>query len=91
VLALESNGLRVLLRLGYGEEQKDYAASYRSVRTAVEAVAGTDVDQLVRAHHLLRRHGQELCKNKAPRCKECPLAGGCAYDRQRAELECPER
>jgi endonuclease-3 len=29
VLALESNGLRVLLRLGFGEEKKNYSATYR--------------------------------------------------------------
>jgi len=31
VLGLDSNGLRVLLRLGFGEEKKNYSASYRSV------------------------------------------------------------
>ena len=30
ILALESNGLRVLLRLGFGKEEKSYAKSYRS-------------------------------------------------------------
>jgi endonuclease-3 len=30
LLALDSNGLRVLLRLGYGEEATNYARSYRS-------------------------------------------------------------
>src|SRR6516225_2019808 len=36
VLALESNGLRVLLRLGFGEEKKSYSTSYRLVQKAVE-------------------------------------------------------
>ena len=36
VLALESNGLRVLLRLGYGEERKNYSTTYRSAQEAVE-------------------------------------------------------
>src|SRR5262245_50762530 len=36
VLALESNGLRVLLRLGYGEEHKNYSTSYASVREALQ-------------------------------------------------------
>jgi A/G-specific adenine glycosylase len=83
VLALESNGLRVLLRLGYGEEKKDYAATYRSVQSAAASAAGVDFDQLIRAHLLLRQHGQELCKNNGPRCDECPLAESCAYDRRR--------
>jgi len=32
IMALESNGLRVLLRVGFGVESKNYAASYRSVQ-----------------------------------------------------------
>jgi endonuclease III-like uncharacterized protein len=37
ILALDSNGLRVLLRLGYGEERKSYASTYRSAQEAVES------------------------------------------------------
>ncbi len=32
VLALESNGVRVLTRLGIGEDRKSYAATYKSIR-----------------------------------------------------------
>jgi endonuclease III-like uncharacterized protein len=35
-LALESNAVRVLLRLGYGEEKKGDAATCRSVQGAAE-------------------------------------------------------
>src|SRR5579863_1821255 len=35
VLGLESNGLRVLLRAGYGREQKNYSSTYRSVQDAI--------------------------------------------------------
>src|SRR4051812_27155123 len=35
LLALESNGLRVLVRLGYGAETKSYSATYRSVQEAL--------------------------------------------------------
>src|ERR1700687_73411 len=35
LLGLESNGLRVLLRLGFGQEYKNYSTSYRSVREAL--------------------------------------------------------
>ena len=76
-LALESNGLRTLLRLGYGRQEKGYAATYRSVQRALEPAVGRGLPFLRRAHDLLRRHGQELCKNSAPRCEECPLAAGC--------------
>lgn len=77
--ALESNGLRVLLRLGYGEEQKSYSTSYRSAREAAAPEIPTDLDGLIRAHQLLRRHGQEVCKRSHPLCEICPLQEDCAY------------
>lgn len=79
VLALESNGLRVLLRLGFGEEQKNYAASYRSAQEAVKTQLKDDFDWLIKAHQLLRRHGQEICKRANPLCGECPLTKDCRY------------
>lgn len=76
-IAPDSNALRVLLRLGYGTESKNYAQSYRS---AVAAASGQlpDVRFARRAHLLLRRHGQEVCKRTAPRCEVCPLRESCA-------------
>jgi endonuclease-3 len=79
VLALDSNGLRALLRLGFGEEKKNYSASYKSAQTAVQTQCKEDYDWLIRAHQLLRQHGQELCKRSQPQCEACPLAKGCAY------------
>src|SRR5262249_31804956 len=81
VLALDSNGLRVLTRLGYGREEKDYAKQYRSVREAVDSELRRDTAWLIEAHQLLRRHGQELCKRSHPRCDVCPLRPACAYGR----------
>src|SRR5262249_2764911 len=46
ILALDSNGLRVLLRLGYGEGRKSYAASYRSAQEAVASELKKDFDWL---------------------------------------------
>jgi endonuclease III len=79
VLGLESNGLRVLLRLGYGEEKRSYAASYASVQQALADEIGSDCDFLIRAHQLLRQHGKELCKRNHPVCEECPLRSTCRY------------
>jgi endonuclease III len=79
VLGLESNGLRVLLRLGFAEEQKSYSASYRRVKNAISGQLPQDCKSLVAAHQLLRKHGQELCKRSRPLCGECPLKGCCAY------------
>ncbi len=79
VFALESNGMRALLRLGYGKESKSYAASYRSVREAVSKEVLSDCDWLIRAHLLLKRHGQETCRRSAPACELCPVQDGCAF------------
>ena len=79
ILALDSNGLRVLLRLGYGEEHKSYSSTYRSAQEAVEGEMNKDFDWLIAAHQLLRRHGQELCKTARPLCSRCPLKSSCRY------------
>jgi endonuclease-3 len=79
VLALDSNGVRVLLRLGFGEKKKSYAATYRAAQAAASAGVTTDGRWLARAHLLLRRHGKTLCKTSEPLCGACPLASGCSY------------
>jgi endonuclease-3 len=81
ILALESNGLRVLLRLGFGKEEKSYAKSYRSAQEAASAEIPESRGARIEAHLLLRRHGQELCKRNHPRCEACPLRPDCAYYR----------
>jgi endonuclease III len=73
-LAPESNALRVLLRLGFGTESKNYAASYKSA-----VAAAGELPNAIEAHLLLRRHGQEICKRSAPRCELCPLRAVCAW------------
>jgi endonuclease III related protein len=87
ILALDSNGLRVLLRLGYGEERKSYASTYRSAQEAVESELKKDFDWLIAAHQLLRRHGQELCKTARPLCLTCPLKSSCRYHQEEVKVE----
>jgi len=88
ILALDSNGLRVLRRLGYGEEQKSYAATYRSAqqagREALKEELRKDFDWLITAHQLLRLHGQRLCKTTTPLCASCPLRAFCRYYQEMA-------
>ena len=79
VFGIESNGLRVLLRLGFAQEQKSYAASYRAVQSALADQLPNDCTALTRAHQLLRQHGQELCKRTRPLCEDCPLRNSCAF------------
>jgi endonuclease III len=79
LLALESNGLRVLVRLGFAEEQKSYSTTYRLVQDAVRPEIERSTQWLVRAHQLLRRHGQTVCRRSKPQCDRCPLVEDCDY------------
>jgi endonuclease-3 len=78
-LPLESNGLRVLVRVGWGRSQKNYGATYKSAQTALQSELPTSAARLRDAHLLLRTHGKTLCKDKAPRCHECPVSSECKY------------
>lgn len=86
-LPLESNGLRVLVRVGYGRlHQKNYSAMYRSVREAIEAESPRNAAKVAQAHLLLRQHGKEICKDKEPQCYECPLQEMCAYPMKQLKM-----
>jgi endonuclease-3 len=76
-LAPESNGLRVLVRLGLAKEHKNYSTMYRQARKQLREVVGDQCGPLIEAHLLLKRHGQELCRRTAPRCEACPLQREC--------------
>jgi endonuclease III len=79
-VALESNGLRVIQRIGFAEEKNNYSASYRAAVDALESVAASATyDFLIEAHHLLRQHGKETCIRTGPRCEVCPVRNHCRY------------
>ena len=77
VLSLDSNGLRVLARLGFAPESKSYDKTYRAVRAAVDPDVPPDVAWVIRAHQVLRRHGRTVCRRTSPECVRCPLARRC--------------
>ena len=77
ILALDSNGVRALLRLGYGSEGKHYGQTYASVQAAASVECKTDCEWLARAHGLLRWHGQRTCRRGTPRCPECAIESEC--------------
>ncbi len=78
-LPLESNGLRVLTRVGYGREQKDYGRMYRSAQEALSGEIPRDAKACARSFVLLREHGKAMCKAAAPLCLQCPLVDLCGY------------
>ena len=78
LLAPESNGLRVMARLGVIREEKSYSRTYAAARLAAEELPHT-IAGMQEAHLLLQRHGQTLCRRANPQCSACPLAPHCAY------------
>ena len=83
ILALDSNALRVLLRLGYGVEHRSYGASYASAQKAATAELESSIKSMREASALLRRHGQVVCRRIDPHCPVCPLRETCAFARVR--------
>jgi endonuclease-3 len=79
-LPLESNGLRVLTRIGYGRAHlKNYGATYRSVQEDLAGQLPKGAQRLARAHLLLRAHGKTICRDSRPECHECPVENDCAF------------
>lgn len=75
--ALESNGLRVLARLGFVVEEAAYDRFYRAGVAALTAAGLCGREALVEAYQLLREHGRTLCRRSAPLCVACPLTETC--------------
>jgi len=74
--------LQVPLRLGLGEEVKDWGKTYASVRQALTEALPAEFAPLQRAYLLLKAHGQALCKRSRPLCEDCPLTAECVYFRE---------
>ena len=79
VLPLDSNGLRVLGRIGLIVEEKDYRKTYRNAQVVLAPSLPRSNNTLVEAHQLLRQHGQVLCKTNAPSCHTCPVRPSCTF------------
>jgi endonuclease III len=84
VAAVPSAALGVPSRLYFGEEGKNYAASYQHAREALSADLPETFEARQRAYLLLKKHGQEICKRTKPKCENCPVTGQCAYIQARA-------
>jgi len=82
VLALDSNALRVLLRVGYGREERSYAKSYASAQSAAMDELPKAVPVLTQAFVVLQHHGRTLCRRNHPKCPECPIRASCAFGRR---------
>lgn len=79
ILALDSNALRVLLRLGFGVESSNYSKSYKSAQLAATPELPTEFHALISASLLLRTHGQIFCRRTNPDCPNCSLRRDCPF------------
>lgn len=72
---IESNGLRVLERLGH-VGAGSYARQYREATALLAQTYATAAD-LQRAWHVLREHGQSVCRRSGPDHGACRLGRPC--------------
>jgi endonuclease-3 len=77
--ALDSNGLRAMVRMGFCAEEKSYGKTYKSAVAALAKDGEPDAAWFKRAWVVLREHGKALCKRAAPICEPCPLDRACAH------------
>jgi endonuclease III len=81
VLPLDARVSRVAQRLGYGEVQRDFTRTARSVRAALVAELPFDTAAFRRAFLYLSNHGAATCTERQPHCGICPLVEVCPYGR----------
>jgi endonuclease-3 len=77
--SVDSNGLRVLVRLGCIPPGSSYAETYKVAVGFLSQFCKEGRTWLVSCHLLLREHGRVLCKRTMPRCIACPLDSVCAH------------
>ena len=82
VLPLESNGLRLMIRLGFGNEYSNYTKTYRSVLETITGGLPNEASWLISAYLLLRKRGQTTCKSSHPDCDRCSLAEMCGFGQE---------
>ncbi len=80
VLALESNGLRIAARVT--RERGDLRKARIRTRLRRWLLYEMPVDRAAQFNEALMELGETICRPRAPRCKECPLAGRCRAYRE---------
>jgi endonuclease III len=77
-LSPESNGIRVLGRVGMIPQDTSYGRMYSAARSLSLGTRRKPA-WFQEAHILLQEHGRTLCRRKAPQCPECPLRKICNH------------
>jgi endonuclease-3 len=78
--ALESNGLRAMVRMGFCMERpSSYSATYKDAVAVLARDGEPTREWMMRAWRVLRDHGRSLCRRTRPECLACPLDALCAH------------
>jgi endonuclease-3 len=83
VMPVDARVSRVARRLGFGELQKDFSKTARSVREALAAQLPPDLEVYRRTFLYLTHHGAATCTDSDPHCTVCPLLSDCPTGRRR--------
>ncbi|HLW98142.1 MAG TPA: hypothetical protein VKR82_05810 [Candidatus Acidoferrales bacterium] len=86
VAAVPATSIHVLTRLGFGQEYKNWAATYKSAQEALQEEVAEERRPRLRAYLLIKQHGQTLCKATRPKCDQCPISAHCKYYRDSRSL-----
>ena len=81
VMPVDARVSRVARRLGYGQEQADFAKTAKSVRAAVGAELAPSLDSYRTAFVYIAHHGATTCTEAHPHCAICPLLEDCPAGR----------
>ena len=81
VLPVDARLARVVRRLGFVAEEKDFARTARSIRKTLGALLQPDVERYRRTYLYLSHHGATTCTEASPHCAVCPLREECPAGR----------
>jgi len=79
IAAVPSACTGVPQRIIFGHEDKKYGKGYRAAQEGIAAEVPEDFEARQKAYLLLKKHGQEICKRKKPKCEICPISRMCAF------------
>ena len=84
IMPVDARVSRAARRLGYGEQQGDFAKTARSIREALATELSPDKEAYRQAFLYLSHHGAATCTEADPHCSVCPLLKDCPEGKKRA-------
>ena len=84
ILPVDVRVARTSIRLGFGEPQKDFPKTARSVREALAPLLGGSLETFRQTFVYFSHHGGATCTERDPHCSVCPLLRDCPDGKKRA-------